>query len=148
MYNKKEIDVGVIEQHYFANARLEGRIIGYTKVGIKRVYIYDFGRCLTLPDKVSFLYHVYVAKEFRKKNIAQHLIIQVMSELAQTGYQKMFCHIAEWNVPSIRLFEGLGFRCVAEIRFYRFLRMLRVWAYRIPRDGRLMISLSMPSVLR
>ena len=148
MYNKTEIDVGLIEKHYFANAQLDGRIIGYTKVGIGRVYIYDFGRCLTLPEDVSFLYHVYVAKEFRKNNIAQALITAIMSDLVHREYRKMFCHIAKWNVPSIRLFEGLGFRRVADIRFHRFFKMLRVWTYRIPHDRPLRISLSMPDLLR
>jgi ribosomal protein S18 acetylase RimI-like enzyme len=148
MYNEKEIEVGLAEKHYFANAKLDGRIIGYTKIGTKRVYIYDFDRYLPLPDDVSFLYHVYVAKEFRKNNIAQALITTVMSDLVPKGYRKMFCHIAEWNAPSIRLFESLGFRRVADIRFHRFFKMLKVWASRIPQDHPPKISLSMPDLLR
>lgn len=148
MYNEKEIDVGLKEKHYFANAKLDGRIIGYTKIGIKRVYVYDFGRCLPLPGHVSFLYHVYVTNEFRKNNIAQELIIQVISELAEKGYGKMFCHIAKWNTPSFRLFESLGFRRVADIRFHMFFRTLRIWTFRIPPGHPLRISWSMPDVLR
>ena len=148
MYNEKEIEVGLKERHYFANVKLDDTIIGYTKIGITRVYLYDFGRRLPLPDDVSFLYHVYVTKEFRKNNVAQALITEVMSDLVSKGYHKMFCHIAKWNMPSIRLFESLGFRCVADIRFHRFFRTLRVWTFRIPRDHALRISLTMPSILR
>lgn len=147
MYNEKEIDVGLKEGHYFANAKLDGRIIGYTKIGIGRVYIYDFGTCLALPGHVSFLYHVYVEKEFRKNSIAQNLILGVISDLVPKGYRSMSCHIAHWNTPSIRLFESLGFRCIADVGFHGIFRLLKVWTYRIPRDNKLRISLRMPDLL-
>lgn len=148
MYNEKEIKVGLKESHYFANAKINGQIVGYTKIGIGHVYIYDFGLCLALPEKVAFLYHVYVSKESRKHNIAQNLIVQVMSDLADKGYQRMYCHIAKWNTSSIRLFKSLGFKCVADIRIHRIFGILRIWTYRVRQDNRLKLSLRMPSVLR
>jgi ribosomal protein S18 acetylase RimI-like enzyme len=147
MYNEKEIDVGLREGHYFANAKLNGRIIGYTKIGIGRVYLYDFGTCLALPSHVSFLYHVYVDKEFRKNSIAQDLIIAVIADLVPKGYRKMACHIAKWNTPSIRLFESLGFRRIADVRFHGFFKLLKIWTYRMSLDGKIKIALRMPNIL-
>lgn len=147
MYDPKEIDVGLREGHYFANAKLEGRIIGYTKIGLGSVYLYDFGTCLVLPGQVSFLYHVYVDKDFRKNNIAQNLIIAVISDLVPRGYRKMACHIAAWNKPSIRLFESLGFRCIADVRFHGLFHLLKIWTYRTSGAGRRKISLRLPNIL-
>jgi ribosomal protein S18 acetylase RimI-like enzyme len=127
MYHEKEIRVGLEEGHYFANAKHNGEIIGYSKVGLNKVYIDDYQMILDLPERVALLYHIYVLKEYRKHNVAKILLAKLLGELKEKEFASMCCQIATWNKPSIALFSGLGFKKIAHAKFYKIFGVLRFW---------------------
>lgn len=140
MYNKKEIRTGLKEKHYFANAKLNGIIIAYSKVGFKRVYVDDYRMILDLPDKAAVLYHVYVLREHRKNNVAAYLVSKLLLELKENNFASMCCQIAIWNKPSISLFSSLGFNKFAHVKFYRLFGFLRFWLIKKEDESRFTLS--------
>lgn len=146
MYNPKEIEVGLREEHFFPNIKLQGQIIGYSKIGIRRVFIDDFQMSIFVPDRIAFLYHIYVLQEYRKKDVAKQLLTAMLHELKKRGYKKIFCHIEKWNKPSIRLFESIGFRRIADITFFKIFCILRIWRTRSNSIGQSKFSIRMPNV--
>ena len=87
----QEIEIALKENHYFSNAKYNGKIIAYCKTGMNKVYVYidDYGRVLSLPAKVAFNYHIFVVPEFRRQNIADTVFVKLMHELRDRGYKKL-----------------------------------------------------------
>jgi ribosomal protein S18 acetylase RimI-like enzyme len=133
MYDEKEIRTGLAEGHYFANAKLQGTIIGYSKVGRTRVYISDYTTVVSLPEGAALLYHIYVQREYRKHNVAKYLLARLLEECRAKGLSSMSCQIAVWNEPSMRLFSSLGFERIAHVKYVKLFGVLRRW--RIRREG-------------
>jgi ribosomal protein S18 acetylase RimI-like enzyme len=127
MYHEKEIRIGLTEGHYFANAKHNGEIIGYSKVGLNKVYVDDYQVIVDLPERVALLYHIYVLKEYRKHNVAKMLLAKLLRELKERKFASMWCQIAIWNKPSVALFSGLGFKKIAHAKFYKLFGVLRFW---------------------
>jgi ribosomal protein S18 acetylase RimI-like enzyme len=140
MYNEREIRLGLREGHYFANAKLSGAIIGYSKVGMERVYVDDYHMAVELPKRVALLYHIYVLPEHRKNNIAKYLLAKLLSELKEKDFTSMCCQIALWNKASIGLFGSLGFNRIAHVKFYRLFGVLRFWLIKKDTESRFSFS--------
>ena len=146
MYNRKEIETGLNEGHYFAHVKLASEIIAYSKVGMNRVYVGDYSEIVELPRGVALLYHIYVLREHRKNNVAKYLLAKLLAELKRGGYRTMCCQIATWNEPSMRLFGSLGFERIAHVRFARLFGVLRFWRTRERADTRFKLTTRFPSL--
>jgi ribosomal protein S18 acetylase RimI-like enzyme len=140
MYNVKEIRIGLKEKHYFANVKVDGVIIGYSKVGFNRVYIDDYKMIADLPKRVSILYHIYVSREHRKNNVAKYLLSKLLSELKENDFMSMCCQIAIWNKASIGLFSSLGFKRIAHVKFFRIFGVLRFWLIKKEDENRFALT--------
>lgn len=116
-----EIRTGTSENHIFPHVKYNGEIIGYLKVGFKWVYILDYDDRIEFPDRNSFIYDTFVMPEFRGKNIAPFLLNETMRYLKDRQFQKIWCHIPDWNHRSRRAFEKLNFQCVAHVRYLKIL---------------------------
>lgn len=121
MFNRQEIDVGLKENHYFSNIKYQGRIIGYAKLGLGRVYIRDYKKILNFPDRVAFIYDTYIVPEYRGLKIATFLVNEVMRFLKDKGFKKIGCHIPLWNIASINTYTKLGFKKKKCIRYFKIL---------------------------
>jgi ribosomal protein S18 acetylase RimI-like enzyme len=140
MYNKKEIQIGLMEKHYIANAKLDGAIIAYSKVGHNRVYVDDYSMVVNLPKGVALLYHVYVLREHRKNNIAKYLVSKLLAELKENDFSSMCCQIAIWNKPSISLFSSLELKEIAHVKYYKLFGVLRFWRIKKEDERRFTLS--------
>lgn len=116
----KEIATALKYNHCWASVNSNGQIIGCIKIGFGNVYIADFNKVFTLPDKMAFIYDTYVLSNLRGKDVAKFLISQAIKFLKNKGYSKVGCHIPPWNKASIRAYEKIGFKKVSYIRNFNF----------------------------
>lgn len=121
MYNPRELEVGLKEQHYFPNVKYQNKIIGYAKVGLNKVYIQDFKKILNLAKDLAFIYDTYVEPRYRGLNVAPSLIWEVIESLKNMRIKKVGCHIPVWNTASLSSYAKLGFR---KINYIRYLNVL------------------------
>ncbi|MEN6321068.1 MAG: GNAT family N-acetyltransferase [Syntrophaceae bacterium] len=127
MNNPKELEIGLNENHYFSNAKSDGKIVAILKTGINKVYIDDYGKVLSIPPKVAFAYHIYVAPEFRKLNISDAVFVKLMRELKDRGFKKVIGYYAPWNIRSMNLTTKIGFKKIAYIRYFKILGIIKFW---------------------
>ena len=123
MYVPEEIKIATSEKHIFPYVKANGDIIGYVKIGIKKVYILDYDEIIEFPDKSSFIYDTFVVPEFRGKNIAPFLLNEAIKYLKDHKFEKIWCHIPSWNTPSRRVFEKLNFQRFANVRYLKLLNL-------------------------
>ena len=116
-----ELAVAVECGHIFAAFVLNGRIVGYVKVGLDRVYVHDFRRTIRFPTGDCFVYDTFVLPDFRRRGIAYRGLIEAMGQLKRRGLLRIWCHIEGWNTGSLELFRRAGFQKVARVRFVRTL---------------------------
>ena len=123
IYVPQEIETAILEKHIFPYVKCHGRIIGYVKVGFKRVYIMDYNKIIDFPDKDSFIYDTFILPEFRGENIAPFLLEETIKYLRNQGYERLWCHIPSWNTSSRRAFAKLNFERIDCIRYLRILNL-------------------------
>jgi len=121
IYIENELDTAFRENHVFPCATIGGEIAGYLKVGFGRVYVHDFSREISLPAKVAMIYDTFVLPEYRGKHVGLTLVNQAVDYLRGRGYERLWCHIPEWNVASSTLYRRAGFREIKRIRFVRLM---------------------------
>lgn len=103
-------------------AKINNKIVGYLKVAIRNAYVLDYDAHIRLPNDVAFVQDTFVLPEFRGRGIAKSVISKAMIYLKKQGYSKIFCHIPQWNIVSIRTYTSLGFKPYGNIRFLRILK--------------------------
>jgi ribosomal protein S18 acetylase RimI-like enzyme len=116
---RREIDIGMKENHYFPNVKHQGDIIGYMKVGHGEVYIMDFDMSVYFPRGTAFIYDTYTSPGFRGLGIAPFLITDVMRFLKRRGYGRILCHIPKWNLASIRAYTKCSFEKIERIWYFQ-----------------------------
>jgi len=121
MYIPDEISLAHSCGHYLPSIRLDGKVVGYIKIGRERAYVLDYERELHLPSRDALVYDTFVLPEYRRKRIASFLIAEAMAFLREEGFRRLWCHIPPWNTSSIRAFCRSGFRRIAHIRFFKVL---------------------------
>ncbi len=121
IYIEEELKTAGRENHVFPYATVDGRIAGYVKIGFGKVYVQDFNREITLPAKDAMIYDTFVLPEFRGRRVALALVNEAAGYLKGRGYERIWCHIPEWNVASSTLYLKAGFREVERIRFVRLM---------------------------
>lgn len=121
LFNPREIEVGLKNNHYFPTVRYKGNIIGCAKVGMSRVYIADFERIINFPADMIFIYDTFVLPEYRGRGIAPYLISEIMKFAAAKGFRRIRCHIPDWNKASINAYTKIGFKKIKNIRCMRIM---------------------------
>jgi ribosomal protein S18 acetylase RimI-like enzyme len=115
----RELRVASRRRHGWTCWRLCGEIAAFCKIGHGSVFIVDFEREVSVPERVSFLSDVYVVKAMRRRGIARRLLLDTMDLLRVKSFVAMGSHVPADNLTSIRLFNSLGFRPFGEVRFTR-----------------------------
>ena len=121
MVHARELEVAREEKHLIGAAECGDEIVGYVKVGYRRVFIQDFGKTMRFPEGVAFIYDTYVTPERRGQGVAGCLIRSAADQLRKRGFRLLRCHIPPWNSRSISAFQKCGFRKVKYIRYRRAL---------------------------
>jgi len=127
IYNPPEIACGLKEGHYFPNLKHEGRIIGYAKIGVGKVYIDDYKQEIQMAPRSTMCYDYYILPEYRGRFLSVYLIGEILKIGKIHGYNKALCHIPPWNITSVRIAEKLGFKKYKYVRHFRFFHFLRFW---------------------
>ncbi|GFO53870.1 hypothetical protein GMSM_08770 [Geomonas sp. Red276] len=122
----KEVEAARRWNHHYALICSAGQIAGYIKVARQRAYVEDFDREITLKGDEAFICDTFIAPEFRGEGLSKALAAATAAWLQRRGVRYLFCHIPEWNVTSLSLYRGLGFR---EIRKISHLRLCGVRFY-------------------
>ncbi len=116
---KKETKIGIKRRHYFVNAKHQGNIIGYVKIGYGEVYIMDFDMSVYFPRGTALIYDTYIVPDFRGLGVAPFLITDVMRSLKERGYQRVLCHIRTENLASISAYTKCSFEELKHVWYFR-----------------------------
>jgi len=119
MTDPKEINTALDNNHCWATAHINGKIIGCNRIGFRNVFITDFNKVVEFPKKMSFFYDIYTIPEQRSNGVAMYLVIQSLKFCKSKGYTKVGNHVPAWNKASIRVSEKMGFKRVCYIRNFR-----------------------------
>jgi GNAT superfamily N-acetyltransferase len=123
MYIAEEIRCATENGHLFAAIRAAGSIIGYIKIGLKRVYILDFDHEIPLPPDTAFIYDTFLLPSYRGKKIIRFALDETSKQLTLRGIRYIWCHIPLWNHASRKAFEQCGFKAAGFIRFVRVFKL-------------------------
>jgi len=115
----KEIAAALEYNHFWPSVCTNGKIIGCTKVGFGKVYIVDYNRVIEFPERMAFIYDIFILKDYRGKDVAKNITIQAIKFLKEHGYTKVGLHVPPWNKAPISICEKIGFKKVIYIRYFR-----------------------------
>ncbi len=121
MFISQEIEAARSAGHFFPCLKDAGKIVGYIKLGVGKVFILDFGRILNIPPTSAFIYDTFIMPSHRGRGLSTYLIAMTARFAREKGHLSLWCHIPSWNVPSISAFRRVGFEPVADVRFIRLL---------------------------
>lgn len=120
LLDKRDRQIAVLHGHYWGNAKHEKKIIACIKLCVKRVYIPDFKKILTLPDHVTYFTDIYVHPQFRGKKVGVFLEDCACDFMKAKGFSKQISFNEVWNVGAQRMDEKIT-RKVTKIRYVRLL---------------------------
>lgn len=123
MLNSHELKTAKAQGHLWVNAKHDGNIVAYIKLGFKDVYIVDYGKIIRFPPQVAFIYDTYVLPELRGHKIASHFVNELALYLGENGYSSLMCHIPDWNIASIKTYERIGFVSTGYIKCIKIFRL-------------------------
>ena len=118
-HSGKEMRVAISEGHYWVNVKSGGKIIGFIKIGLGKVFVSDYEQILQFPPNVAFLHEIHVAGEFRGMKIASYLLNETCKFCKQQGYKKVITYVHDWNKASLKSFFNVGFREIKKIYYYK-----------------------------
>lgn len=121
IYIEAENYIACIHDHVYPFIVHNNEIVGYIKIGMKRVYIDDFKRFMRIPDKNAFIYDTFILPNYRGKHMGSFLLASVLEYLRMHGYERVWCHIPKWNTASLKLYEGAGFQKISHIKFVKLM---------------------------
>ena len=121
MLDGREEEVAIQERHYWGNAKYNGKIIGYIKVGFGKVFINDYKKSIKFPQDVAFLYDMYVSPEFRNKKVTSYLLNEASIFSKNIGFKKILGYVPDWNIPSMKGVRKAGLKGVKKIRYIKIL---------------------------
>jgi len=58
----------------------------------------------------AWIYHLAVDPRFRRKHIANKMLLEVERRMREKGIPKVNAQVFVWNAPSLNLFESLGYK--------------------------------------
>ncbi len=123
IYFEKEIESAIRNDHVFAVVSHKKSFVGYIKVGIGSTYIHDFDVNIVFPPRTAFVYDTFVLPEWRGKNVAVYALLTLADYLKHRGFERILCHIEDWNQSSVRTFSKAYFYPRNTVRFIRIAEM-------------------------
>jgi RimJ/RimL family protein N-acetyltransferase len=84
-----------------------------------------------------------VHPDYRRRGLAAGMVSKTCEYLSRRGYKALFCHIEDWNAPSIRMFNACGFERVGTVRYLRI-----TWAAFFRIDLRWTVPSALPAWLQ
>jgi ribosomal protein S18 acetylase RimI-like enzyme len=72
----------------------------------------------THDGRKGWINRLIVAPSYRQRGIAKRLVTEVEKGLAKNGIDIVACLIEDWNVPSMQVFERLGYTKHNDILYY------------------------------
>jgi RimJ/RimL family protein N-acetyltransferase len=130
IYNEKELEVAREEGHIFPNLKHQGRIVGYAKIGIGRVYIADYKKVIKLPEKTAICYDYYIIPEYGGRFLSAFILNATLRIAKEEGYIKTLGHIPPWNITALRIAQKLKFEKKSYVRHFRILGFLKFYLRR------------------
>jgi ribosomal protein S18 acetylase RimI-like enzyme len=67
-----------------------------------------------MPARECYLEYLWVARGFRRRGVATHLLRAVLDSLRYSGVQTVWLYILDGNDPAMRLYRGFGFQSTDE----------------------------------
>ena len=113
--------MAVREGHYWVNAKFNGSIIGFIKIGFGKVFISDYRKTVKFPKNIIFSCESYVLPEFRGKKVAQYMRNEAFNFFKKKGFTKALSYIHDWNIASIKSVTHTGMKRIKTIYCYRIL---------------------------
>ena len=119
VYFPAEMDSAQRYHHWYPTYWTHDTMVAFVKLARSRVFIHDFEAEITLPPGIAFIYDTFVDPAHRNAGVGRALLDATSAWLRKNEYQALYCHIEDWNRPSIKAFTAAGFEKVATIRYTR-----------------------------
>ena len=119
LINDSEYKSALKGNHFWPNVMIDGRIVGCIKVGYSVVYICDYRRSLNFPARTAVIYDTFILPDFRNKGICTQFVNSVCNFLRSQDFDRILCHIPNWNKASFKVFERNGFRAKRKIKCFQ-----------------------------
>lgn len=105
-----ENEIALQNNHLLPCVMINGKLVGFTKIGLDRMYIKNFTKMTRLREGNAFVYALYTDPAYRKLGLASVLLSRAIEILRDQGIEKLACHIRSSNLASIGLFTKCGFK--------------------------------------
>lgn len=109
IYNQKEISLAKLNGHMIIYGKINGEIVGYTKVALNKIYIRDYDSVFEIAKNKAMFYDTTVLPEYRGKKVPYLIKIRLFEILKNKGIDKIYAHIEPWNIASIKSNQRVGF---------------------------------------
>ncbi len=76
--------------------------------------------CIRRPDGVGVLTNVTVLPEYRGKGLGKILVAESLIQLKKLHISRVQLSVVTNNIPAMRIYEGLGFKEIARVCYYRW----------------------------
>jgi len=119
MYNEKEMVLARECGHLIPFLKINNSIVGYTKVGLRKVYIRDYDCVFTLGSNKAIFYDTTMLPEHRGKKLPRYLKNEIYGFLEKRRIDKIYGLVEPWNIGSIKSVKGAGFKELGSNRYIR-----------------------------
>ncbi len=103
-YRRRFIDrAALFTDHQLLIADLDDRVIGCVAIAVKRTHVGE------RPVSLGYVFDLRTHPELRRNGIGTRLIEAVDDYLIERNIDGVYGHIVTSNIPSLRLFEKLGY---------------------------------------
>ncbi|NDJ78903.1 MAG: GNAT family N-acetyltransferase [Chloroflexi bacterium] len=109
-YRRRFIDrAALFSDHQLLVAEHEDRVVGVAAVCVKRTHIGDD------PVSLGYVFDVRTDPEVRRQGIGWSLVAAIDGYLKAREVDGVYAHIVVSNVPSLKLFDKLGYERVRQV---------------------------------
>ncbi len=106
----KEINAARENNHNIVNVSHNGNIIGFLKVGFRKIYIKEYIKIMDIPKNTAFIYDTFISEDYRGLGIAPYTVNEVMRKLSRNGLKFIMCFIVPDNLASQKMYTRIGFK--------------------------------------
>jgi len=102
-------------------AEIDSRIAHYTWLCFGEEYLPSIEKRVRVKENEAYIYNVYTVPSFRREGLFSFVLGQVLKQLQDSGYKKLWVSVLSNNLSSQNAFEKMGFEKETEIEYLRFL---------------------------
>lgn len=121
----KEISAAQKYSHYMVRLSHDNEIIGFLKVGFRKVYIKEYKKIMVLPQNTVFIYDTFICENYRGFGMAPYMVSEVMKNLTEKGIEYVMCLIVPGNLASQNAYGKIGFKRI------KYIWHLRLYGLRV-----------------